>query len=97
MNCTGCSKGIKKNERVHRELDGKRLKALWHLKCWHTHLKRTRWAEQGRARETVTPYDNIRVTLDDVQQREALAARQAELQEQRDLEDSPRRFDDWRQ
>ena len=93
MQCKGCPKPIKKNERTHVETEDGKLVATWHLKCWHTHLKRKRWEKQGRSRETVTPYDKTRTTRDEV---EALAARQAELEEQRALEETPKRFDDWR-
>lgn len=95
MQCMGCPKPIKKNARTHVETDEDgRLVGTWHLKCWHTHLKRERWAKQGRSRETVTPYDKSRVTRDEV---EALEAQRAKLAGQRELEESPRRWDDWRE
>jgi len=97
MTCKGCPKPIKKGERTHIERDpAGKLVATWHLKCWHTAQKRGRWAKQGRARETVTPYDTPRKTKDDVEQMAAADAARAALQEQRDLEESPHRFDDWR-
>lgn len=92
MKCKGCPKPIKKNERTHVEYANGKLVGTWHLKCWHASKKTQRWAAQGRTSDA-DPYARVRVTRDDI---EALNKRREELAEDRAIEESPTRFDDWR-
>ena len=80
-----------------REATGK-LKAVYHYKCYMVWQKRLRPTTDERGRwsaDTPTAYEQAASMMnkDDLT---ALAARQAEIAEQRALEQTPRGEDDWR-
>ena len=108
MRCHKCVREItapqRKTAYMERDANGK-LKATYHRKCWKVELKDRQTTGShagGRYLPGVTPgaYDMATGKgvkhKEDLSQEEALAKRQEEIAEQRALEDTPGRWDDYR-
>lgn len=96
MKCAQCRKGIPKNAERKAKIvfaDG-RLKAAYHANCWASKQR----IEMLKATNRMPPsaYELKSHNRDDIEIAERLAVRQAEIQEQSELEARPEGWSDPR-
>lgn len=113
MRCSFCTKPItatqRKQVKIDRDANGK-PKGVLHNKCFYVRDKHSPqgthiWGDKERARYSPTAptaYDmatgkGVKRQEDSEDEHEALAARQAEIAEQEELEKRPSQWADWRE